>query len=193
MTPEEELAAMLDPLDYPGVWTEREKNAYTAKREALHAQITTQRHAAEHLSLVARTWAALELELGRVTAARKDLTAIRARLDEERAALPAFPRSRREEEYRQNLDLSIESIDSGLRKLDGASSFTLRSLRLGEMLIAAGYASTNDAHRQFGGIRWPGTLPELEKEIQDLTKRRDAARDEYRPVEVEIGAGGTAL
>jgi hypothetical protein len=169
-----ELASMLDPLDLPGDWTQRQRNDYEGKRAALQAKIREAEARATARMQAAMTWASLEQEISAATTWRTFLTTTRQTLCDELLAIRG--RTREDRDLQDNLKLSIISIDKGLQSLDGAACFTLRSIRLGELLIAGGYLPTDQAqHRQFGGLPWRGSLPQVERELVLLTKQRDAA------------------
>jgi hypothetical protein len=88
-------------------------------------------------------------------------------------------RTRAEQDMQANLRLSIHSIDFGLKSLYHGSAFTLRSTRLGELMIAAGYVPTDGPNnQQFGGLPWRGSLPEVEQYLKDLTSRRAVAQQQ---------------
>ena len=172
-----ELAALLDPLDVPGEWTPRRRAAYEAKRTALQSRVTELQHQAEQYSRAERELADFEQQLAEAVRWRDfQRETWRPQLCGELLDRSTYPRTRAELDYQQNLKLSISSIDRGLQALAGASCYTLRSLRLADLMIEAGYTPTdNERHRIFGGLPWRGSLKEIEHEIVRLTKQRDAA------------------
>jgi hypothetical protein len=79
----------------------------------------------------------------------------------------------------QNLKLSIGSIDRGPEKMrlaDGGRDLT--TLRLGELMIAAGYEVTgaDRDHNFVGKLPWFGSLTDVEKRISALATQRERAQ-----------------
>lgn len=76
---------------------------------------------------------------------------------------------------RINLELSIKAIDRGLSVFDG-TGYELSNCRLGELMKADGVEPVGaDPARFYAGIfPWPGSTPQLQREVKELTTRRDA-------------------
>jgi hypothetical protein len=77
----------------------------------------------------------------------------------------------------QNLTLSIRLIDFGLGQLrDSVSDLT--TLRLGELMVASGYAVVGaDPSRHFlGRLPWFGSIKEVEGRLKETAKRRAEAQ-----------------
>ena len=97
--------------------------------------------------------------------------------DCDREGIPPRIRSDKELGTQQNLTLSIRTIDFGLGVVNG-TGYGLDTLRLGALMREAGYAPTGaDPDRNYGGVMpWFGSLPEVERRIQQLTKHRAEAQ-----------------
>ncbi|MEP7310157.1 MAG: hypothetical protein ABJA98_32020 [Acidobacteriota bacterium] len=172
---ETELASMLDPLDIPGDWTERQRLAYEERRTALRSQIVERRASATERANANATLVSLDHELAETIRWRDFLIPTRKTLCDE--LLMPRTRSRADQEVQQILRYAIHTIDFGPKQLLGASVYTLRSTPLGELMIAAGYTPTdNPNHAVYSGLPWRGSLPEVEKTLLDLTSRRTVAQ-----------------
>jgi hypothetical protein len=160
---ETELASMLDPLDIPGNWTPRERDAYETKRAVLDARIRTVRMSKDILAQVEpriafdtkwrdhlREWLAI---LGERLLALGD-----ARTDIDRARVIA-------------LKLSIMRIHRGLN----FNEMLPGHLPLDDLLHEAGFVP-RDAVARANGDAWYGTLPVVEQRLAELTARRDDAQ-----------------
>ena len=158
-----ERAARLDRLDLPGTMTQREMDDYEAATARLDRYIFMAREA---LSALAEN-APRDEDI----AWRDFLIATRPKLCAELEALP--PRDKRQ----QNLQLSILAMDKmrGLGVLDG-TGYSLNTLRLGAYLRESGYTPLPPVDPEiFGRMPWFGSLPEVERRIADVEKRRVAA------------------
>ena len=176
---QKDLDSMLDPLDFPGDWTQRQRNEYEAKRSLLVLDIAALTPDTERQQRAAAAVASLASELEDAERWQTTLVSIRAQVAEELIAGSGYPRTRAEIEHQQNLQLSIVSIDKGLRGLEGATAYSLAGTRLAELLTDAGYAPSSAEHlKMFGGFPWRGSLRDVEKEIIALNKQLDAARRE---------------
>jgi len=167
-------ATRLSDLDYPGEWTQRERTTYAEASDYLDQQIRsytsdftsyrdqlfTVRHLEDRLSDLDK-WEAF------VISARKTLC-------EELLSLPKYIRERSEREQQQNLELSIDTIDRGPHILPGSSVFSLRGLRLGDLMIEAGLLDPN--LQQFSGLRWQGSTKDVQRERAALTKELATAQ-----------------
>lgn len=173
MTPEEELAAMLEIPDYPGAWTERERTTYTAKRDALQMAVRVEQARAKTERDCRLSLSTLDSTIANRERWKAMLPVFRQALCDE--LLIPRGRTRPELNLLANLEASIRSIDKGLEQILGAPSgcFTLRSLRLGELLVAAGLESDMESDRVFGGLQWRGSTKEVERELADLRRQRE--------------------
>ena len=164
-----ELASLLDPLDYPGDWTQRQRDTYETRRSWLRAKIQDASAAQAVLASVVPQMAALEEW-------RAFLVPTRATLCAEVMAL-GKPSSSREFGQRQNLLLSIQVIDRGVRVIED-SGYSLATLRLGALMRAAGFPQSAPVGNQMVGDMsfYYGSLPVVEERIKELTKLRDDAQ-----------------
>ena len=108
---QKDLDSMLDPLDFPGDWTQRQRNEYEAKRAALVLDIAALTPDVERQQRAAAALESLERELADATHWQNTLTTIRETVAQELMAGSGYPRTRAEIEHQQNLQLSIVSID----------------------------------------------------------------------------------
>jgi hypothetical protein len=158
----------LDPRDFPGTWTQRQRESYQTARRVLEASIRAANNATATLAETTPKHAT-------DTAYCDALNLVRAALCAELLALPQRPRSGLELGQQMNLKLSIMAVDRGLSIIDG-SGWCLETLRLGVLLHEA-------------GIAWQGTLPQVERRIREAQARVDEARQQLADalrVEVEI-------
>ena len=74
----------------------------------------------------------------------------------------------------QNIDLSLKVITEGLQVFDG-STYSLTTLKLGELMIADGYVVTGtDPRISFlGTLPWFGTIDETVARIASVLRRRE--------------------
>lgn len=75
-----------------------------------------------------------------------------------------------------NITLSIRTIDFGLVIKD--TGYDLTTLRLGQLMIAAGYEIVGaDPDRNYSGeLPWHGSIKEVEHRIKDRERRRQQAQ-----------------
>jgi hypothetical protein len=146
---------------------QRPLNDLRRKREALAARIVTIRSA--HATL-----AGLEQEITACATWADQLRNWRKTLQEEIVALPLPIRTDRDLGKRRNLELSIQTIESGLPADTG---FALETLRLGQLMREAGYVEgPRVANQVHGPLPWRGTLPAVENRLKALVQQRDDAR-----------------
>ena len=158
-----ERDSMLNPLDIPGSWTPRQKEAYEYTRAVLRARISTIEMALPELDKVNPKIAAEQDWLAKLHGWRRPLA-------DEFLALPK--RDVRQDNYR----LSITCIDRGVQYIVG-SGYGLETLRLGELMRQSGYQELPpDPGRVWGTLPWFGSIPECEYRLRELTKRRDDAQ-----------------
>ena len=132
------------------------------------------------------------------------LTAWRETLCDERMEIKSPIRNPVLKARETNLSLSIKTIDRGLRVLDN-SGYDLTTIRLGELMIASGFAivGADPATNYAGTLPWCGSMPEVEKRIATLAAKRQQAEaaldaavltdDERHAIETEAAARRTAL
>lgn len=101
------------------------------------------------------------------------LVAARKTLCDERMQIKSPIRDRALKLRADGLEWGIRYIDHGLGSSTIGPVVTLEPTRLGELMAAAGYAVWGDALH--GPRGWRGSLPEVERRIADLAKRRAAA------------------
>lgn len=157
-----ELAAMRDSLDIPGDWTPRQRDAYETERCIVTNRVNEVRRANATLAEVDPLIAVL-------TKWRTDLESCRKTLCDELLAAPR-PRTDVDRGQLRNRELSIQSADRGRRVAEG-TGWSVDTLRLGELLRAAGYVAGPD-----GQLPWYGALPEVERRLRELHERRDEAQ-----------------
>lgn len=102
------------------------------------------------------------------------LTTWRKRLCDELLAVPRRNRDRVEMDRQQNLTFSIRLIDFGLGGTLLSPFLDLSSLRVGELMAEAGYATSGPELR--GPRGWLGSIPEVKQRIEDVTKQRAKAQ-----------------
>jgi hypothetical protein len=168
MTGEEmqnELTAMLDPLDYPGDWSQRQREAYDARRYWLQAKLQDWRIAMDTLAKMERIeplqqWRDL-LERCRVQIA-DELRAIPPRQDMGRV---------------RNLDYSLKVLFRGRNQVEG-TGWCLETLRLGELLREAGYVESRPVENQMRGeLPFVCGLDEADATLRALRQRRAEAQE----------------
>jgi len=161
-TLQQEYDSMLTPMDYPGDWSIRQVDNYTAKRSELFTRIH-----------VARTaWSAIreiDAALSGLVPWHSVLVSARKSVCDKLLATYQPPGRER------NLTLSLEVIDAGIGAITG-SGYHLQTLYLGDLLKDAGYVPLPAQPEQtFGEMPWYGSLPEVTAQIADLQKRREVA------------------
>jgi hypothetical protein len=79
----------------------------------------------------------------------------------------------------QNLTVSIRCIDFGAGQFRD-SQWALETSRLGELMVASGYAVTGaDASRAYvGTLPWRGSIKEVEERLRETAKRREQAQQQ---------------
>jgi hypothetical protein len=158
----------LDPRDFPGTWTQRQREAHETGRRVLEACI----RAAHNATAVLSEW---KSKLAADISYRDALNAVRAALCTELLELPQRPRTGLELGQRMNLTLSIRVADRGLDCADG-SGWDYSTLTLGHLMREA-------------GLEWRGPLHAVEARIRDAQRRVDDAQqqlDNALRVEVEV-------
>lgn len=77
---------------------------------------------------------------------------------------------------RQNVLLSIQVIDRGVRVLED-TGYGVGTLRLGELMKSAGFQQSARVDNQLvGDMPFYGSLPAIEEQLAALRKERDDAR-----------------
>lgn len=162
---EEELAARKDPLDL----TLREADAYLAQTEMISARIYTLRSAP-------LTLAEVDHKIAADTEWFDFLNTTRKTLCDELMALPPHIRTSHQMGVQQNLKFSIQVIDRGLGVI-ADSAWELNTLRLGELMKAAGYVEGPRIENQIcGRLPWFGNPPEVERRLKGLQQQRNEAQ-----------------
>jgi hypothetical protein len=164
-----ELQSQLAALDPDGM--KREADAAVARVQqqasALEAKITT-------IQQARAAFAYLGPQSESVTFCRDTMRHARTTCCDELLAMPRRLYSDIDIGRRRNLELSIRSIDFGLSLADG---FSLETLRVGQLLKAAGFPESTKIENQISGqIQWPGSLPEIEKRLRALQAQWDDAQ-----------------
>ena len=131
-----------------------------AEAAALEAEVQT-------MQMVRMARGYLRPQITTVTFARDTVRDIRKTCCDELIALPRVIRDSRTEGISQNLKASILAIDGlGSTTVNG---FSLNTLRVGQLLKAAGFPESAPIENQVvGEIQWPGSLPEIERRLRDL-------------------------
>lgn len=162
-----ELTAKLDALPKDGalpiIMTRDEHRAIITQRAKFAAQIASITHAASSL-------AAIDVEPD--TRWRDFLVPSRLTCCDELMAIKSPIRDADSKAKAQSLTFSLKMIDFGLN----ASAHPVVSFaptRIGELMTAAGYAVSGPELR--GPRGWQGSLPEVERRLADLTRRKAAA------------------
>lgn len=158
----------LDELDLPRTMTQRQVNEYKAGTVRTHQQIVNfDKVAAEYSACISvdaeadARWREFLADVARQT------------LCAERMQIKSPIRDRALKLRADGLEWGIRYIDHGLGASTIGPVLTLEPTRLGELMAAAGYAVSGDALHGPNG--WRGSLPEVEKRLADLAKRRAAA------------------
>ena len=119
------------------------------------------------------------------------LTAWRDTLSTELLALPRIIRDKPRLDLQANITFSLKLIDFGLSAGGGhlGPVVDLSSLRIGELMAAAGYATSGpDLYSPNG---WRGSMPEVEKRIKQLTKQRAEVQAQLDEVLITDGERAT--
>lgn len=166
---EQRRAARKDPRDLPHTTTRAEVDTYVADTAALDRRIL---QAGNATATLAALGSAEDDERWRDL-----LIAARDTLCGELLSLKSPIRDAHTLGVQANLTLSIRIIDFGLKVIKD-SGYDLLTLKLGELMRAAGYAPQGaDPDRNFSGtMPWFGSLPEVEKRIGALAARREQAQ-----------------
>ena len=164
----ESLQAELAALPNDEESLQRQLDDLSQKRETLSSRILAARTATDALANMVPEMAA-EIEW------RDHLIDWRQTLCDELLALPPRIRTDRELGAKQNLTLSILTIDRG-RPGDDAG-WALENLRLGQLMREAGYREGPKIENQvIGRLPWYGSMPDVEHRIKELTNRRNDAQ-----------------
>lgn len=154
-----ELASMLPPHDVPGNWSERERDAYEARRSLLRGRITTIQQAT---ATIAKLTPKLTVEQNWLT----DLQVWRRLLIDELDHADVHDAGRI-----RNLTLSLGVINRGVKGIEN-DGFMLVSLRLGALMIESGYTTAKaDDAQTYGELPFHRPLSDTEAMIADLTKQ----------------------
>ncbi len=164
----EQRATRKDDLDLPGSMTPRERNSYHAITAELDRRIRA-------IEVASSTLASLP-PIEPYTKWLDLLTTGRDTISSELLSLPRRIRDRATLDLQANLmfslDLTYRGLNAGQRRLGPVVD--LSPLRIGQLMIAAGYDVAGPALRGPNG--WLGSMPEVEKLIKDLTTRRAEAQ-----------------
>ncbi|MEO8680158.1 MAG: hypothetical protein ABI665_13990 [Vicinamibacterales bacterium] len=168
MSIQNELAAMLAPLDLPGDWTPRQVADYETRRQLLTNRARIIRDATSEL-------AKLQSQIAALTDWNTKLEEWRQTLCDELLALPPRLYADKDVGTLQNLKLSITMIDRGL---PSGTGYALETLRLGALMRASGYVQVGAdvATNAVGALPWAGSLKEMEHFLKDLTTRQAVAQ-----------------
>jgi hypothetical protein len=168
-----DLNALLDPLDYPGLWTQRERDAYDHRREVLRARL-------QGFTRDTRDLSAAMAPLADATAWRDILLRMRQTLRDELVACA-------DDDPKQfNLRWSLRELEVGAAEGTG---YELENSRLGALLRAEGFTAPPPTEgRRFGKLPWFGSLAEVDERLDLWQRRHDEARQsleialrEYEP------------
>jgi hypothetical protein len=173
LSPEAALAewesqlALLDPGDVPQTYNAM---AEFARRQSwLLGQIRTVRASQ-------RTLAEVQPEIATLTEWRDKLTLVRQHLCDELFEVPSPARLAQDRAALRTLTLSIQTIDRGLRIVEG-TGYALETLRLGAMMREMGYEEAPPTEgRAIGTLPWLGALPDVERRLEELEQRRADAQ-----------------
>jgi hypothetical protein len=163
------LAAVPRDEDLPASATQRDLAVNRHRRQTLERQLAA-------LERAVSTWR----ELGSAEADeawRAHLTEWRSVLCDELKQIKAYATRDPVVKGRAiNLTLSVKTIDRGTDVLE-LSDYGLTTLRLGQLMIAAGYEVTDadPVLNYVGKLPWHGSLPEVEARLSKLAERRAAA------------------
>lgn len=173
-----ERDARLDPLDYPGNWTQRQKNTYEIRGRILDV--------VPRLYVGYAQAANLERQIAAVESDRAFLLDCETTLTTELRSM-GEPQGGYALGRHQNLSMSIDYIHG---HFDADRGYSLATLELGKLLLAAG----RGAHvpgEQFPRVSWPGALPSLDEQLKNLRAKLEYAVDlcnqfEQIPVEEPV-------
>lgn len=164
-----ELSGMLDPLDIPTSWSARQLDAYEHRRGALRQRAHTIRSSWPSYCETLHGIAGL-------TAWRDQLKTWRARLEAELAQIPKQAGAKGDVFIdlspvdlgrRQNLELSILTIDEGQRHRD------LETLRLAALMVESGFTATDPLDgAAVGRLPWHGDMRNTERRLAELDENR---------------------
>ncbi len=163
----ERIAELRDPLDLPGEWTQRERNKYVEKRQLLidaHAQLKDANH---RFDMALAKLAGTTSEIRRMHKWKEFLLKSRETMCDELLTI-SDSNDRSDAVRRGNLEVSIRTIDSGPTRLYANEPYTMKGLRIAELMDAAGYTprpgyTKYDIYR--GSYPWQGSLSQIEHEI----------------------------
>jgi hypothetical protein len=162
------LSEMLDPLDIPRSWTDRQLNDYESKRARLAGRISVIQQQAPLL-------ASLDAEIAQQAEWRAQISKWRDVVVHELRQL-GIVRTPEQQGLQQNLRYSLAVLDSGNGFLD-ETGYSLETLRLGALMRSDGFAEALPRNgERFGRLPWFGALRETELRINELTERRDTAK-----------------
>jgi len=162
---EAQRAALVDDDQLPAATTRGELLAHQAKRAALDRRIWQAKEAQSALDALPSA--------GPLRLWREQQTAWRETLVAELFTIKSPCRDKQELGRRNNLQLSLKVIDRGLQHI-ADTGYELTTLRLGALMIEAGYAVAGaDPERHYAGaLPWFGSIPEVERHLKDLDARR---------------------
>jgi hypothetical protein len=114
----------------------------------------------------------VEPKLAQLSKWRADQEAWRKALADELFELPSPIRTAQDRSRYRDLELSIRTLDAGLRVLDD-TGVMLEDLRLGALMRASGLERNLPAPAGEMGLRlpWLGSIPEVERRIRELQER----------------------
>lgn len=160
-----QLAEMLDPLDFPRSWTQRQVIEYEERRRWFTARENVAYNA---MPVIAEC----EPKIVVYTRWRDHQIVWRGQLSERLVAIPTDTHDRAELGLQRLLRLSIARID---RNLDFMNDILPAHLPLDDLMAEAGYVP-RDLIARAAGEAWLGCLPEVEHRLAQLIARRDAAQ-----------------
>lgn len=164
---QKQRAERLDELDLPRTMTQRQVNEYMAETTRIEQRIVNfDKVAAEYNACTSEDAAADARWMEFIVAARKTLC-------DELLQIKSPIRDRETKLRADGLEWGLRYIDRGLTASTIGPVVTLEPTRLGELMAAAGYAVSGYALHGPNGFRC--SLPEVEKRIAHLAKRRAAA------------------
>jgi hypothetical protein len=119
----------------------------------------------------------VEAKLAYDTKCLRDANRCRKTLCDELFAVPSPIRTAKDRGTHRNLTLSIQMLDRG-RSVLADTGHVLETLRLGQLMREVGFAQTVPPPSGEIGMRlpWFGSIPEVERRIRELTRRRDEAQ-----------------